>query len=226
MGTRTNKCIGYGLTNVTGPNDRRFTKNIHDLKLESWRTWQRDFLRYSVKATMGMDGDHDSHAAIFGDDHPQLNELGSIADCVIYEEDAGLDNVVLFIPPFTPDWRRQGDQIDLIGIDVLNPELVSKPYVATLNHGLYPYLGTAMDMRTGQKFMRKHLEGFESEIEHLPDDAPCKIDDVPFRTYGEMRRYYRPAIPYDIVLMCRMLKVFRDDNTMRYLEPLLYIYWD
>lgn len=228
MGVCINKCIGYGLVDICD-GDHRLNGTMSEIFKRAYTMTGREFAKYA-------------HTMRFG----TLNYIPTIMEFklarsevefldadmsrwIISESEGGLDNVLIFIPPGQDHWHRHDDIIDYVESVYLHSDDLS-PTIEELDAGIYPYCNR-MDARTGAdvQLIPMFLDMFKL-IKDKPDD--CVIDrdlkdflKLPFNTFGELKQYYKPRIPWDITVMCRFLKIFRDDNTLKQLRPYLYTYW-
>lgn len=221
MGIRVHKVIGYGLTDVTGPDDRRFTRNLYDLAEELWETpWEEVLLRVA-KIEKGLMCRGVStfayHRSWWKDGVHETTPFLS------YDDEFGLKNVVLFTSPLYPSWHRHDETMDWME-ETENFSQDSR--VQVFQRPIYPFEGW-MDKRTGN-FVRVECNPLQS---HGRDrDAPFSEKLVlpghnGYKTWGEAYDNTVPVIPLDITLMCRAFTVFKSDSTLLQLRPMLYVYW-
>lgn len=224
MGLRIQKAIGWGLLDLD-EQDHRLTKTSHE---EFWRLTVRDLYEDERKFSMGIDEKYPPRMSLRGwhkDDDPRWDMR--LSEHVIIDSEFGLPNVMLFTIPGHTRWCRRDDIIDYVeagnGSDL-------KPKAYELEGGIYPYIGTYMDSRTGQNV--RFGSEIKSAINYFNDkDDPKWLKCIepkflkPFETWQDAYKFMAPSVPWDIVMLCRFLGVFRDDNTLKQLRPIFYQYW-
>lgn len=234
MGIRINKCLGYGLTDLTGHDDRRFTESIYDISERAFDLTLEDFFKY-CQVNNGLSNYFNltfAEMIFMSKGHDERLKTSNLNNWIIYDDECEA-NTVVFIPPGHDDWHRHDDIIDYVESSYLSKEGPQNE-VIDLTVGIYPFNSLYMDSRNGCRVttIPVYLD-FIRATEKLPDDKPLPDDWLngipphyfPFKTIGEIRKYYRPIVPIDITLFCRFMNVFRDDNTLKYLRPLMYTYW-
>lgn len=220
MGIRIHKCLGYGLTDVQGDDDPRFSKNLYDLLEEIYETpieevFSRvDRLERGIQACVGT---------TFKYRKSFIREGQEYASFMTYDSEFGEENVVVFTPILFPNWQRYDDIIDYM--DASGGEgAVNK--VRVFDHNIYPF-SNEMDKRNG-KTVRTNI-AHAAKSHHAPDSPfPEQLyvrDGARYATWGEAAENSVPEVPLDITLLCRAFNVFRADTTILQLRPMLYTYW-
>lgn len=244
MGIRVKKVLGYGLTDLKGIEDSRLREGFDpydDLPPASefvkFCNEQMAFM-YDKECRLEGRGIMNWTAAHFSDERGAGNNRDHCGR-IVFEDEGGMDDVLVLVPYGMPDWHRYDDIMDYIE-ELYIKDDGPQPWVYTLPAGIYPYSARWMDSRTGRDV--QHVTCILDVLKSLndkPDDMPlsehwelayASEPDLPnswnvFKNLGEIRRHLAPKIPWDITAMCRFLKLFKHDTTILQLRPMMYCYW-
>lgn len=162
----------------------------------------------------------------------------------VYSPEYGLNNIFLLIPAeMHRQWRRHDDAIDYVEETHLFRQTQELNRFVSLDTSLFPY-EFWMDSRTGKsipggyesryiairRIWREVQAGQGSlrarvtvaDLEGLLEDL---AQTMGFTGRVECDQYLAPVIPGSVRLFCRWARVFRDEQTVNQLRPLLYAYW-
>lgn len=222
MGIRVHKVIGYGLDDVQTDGfeitDPRF--NLLGWALADWEnrenTWTLDGFQNYAKHYLEMYGLFEE--ILEKPDWPWRFPW------VHHNTEFGLPNVFLIQSACSSRHFRYDDTIDYHEETALYQQANR---VAHIPWGVWPYNGSFMDRRTGERvrfgsdLMRCLDPGFTIDKEVLNRLAKkCGFLDA-----DDARINLGPIIPEEIELMCRWLCLFNDESTIWQLKPMLYVYW-
>jgi len=258
MGIRIHKFLGYGLTDVKADInnwiiiDDRFNP---DSKVTNWDYLDseerlddyKEFLKGKMKKTKYKEGgkvekiDSDE-MDLFLELHFLNNKDVSLFDCVEYDMEFGMENVILFIPPgHGDDWHRYDDVIDYYEFyyhyDVDNDSDMT--FVKELKMGIYPYDYGYCDKRTGERLDNLHVRGHlqlkmermkqSFEEKNILDEYYIVLNEsakkLGFKNSEDADENMLPEVPDSIRAWCEYLKVFKDEKTVYQLKPMIYQVW-
>ncbi len=153
----------------------------------------------------------------------QATVLPSVDECVVEAVEFGLPDTVLIVPPlYVKDWTRYSDDIDYYVEcvrDDAGPARIDRP-----KYGIFPYEGCFMDRRDGRRLKSDaNLFKLEPRNHHYQWDEIAKC--LGFADEQEARANVAVAVPDCVLLLCEYLRLFKDPDTARYLEPMVYTYW-
>jgi hypothetical protein len=237
MGIRVHKSIGFGLTDIGTrktrghgrvlddprinprgylgvPDDEReherfsFERYVEFAAKFKWtmptragrrrRRWSPDLENFHVQP--GPRDEEDYH-------EQKLAEIkrGFPYFSVEHDTEYGMPEVLLVVPPaMTPEWRRYDEALDWCEETQCHG---LKNRVIELKVPPYPWNPSREDLKTGDL---------------LPGDEWCLASkdyaDVPGTDW-------RWVVPAEVAVICKFLKLFKDDETIRNLKPLLYVWW-
>lgn len=217
MGIRVHKRIGYGLTDLKVKRTRPKSDPEYELvdprinphgylgnekrrrKAADWAPFLEKF-RWSVPT--GKPGKRRREAANMEImTAEQVMKDLRVFDAVSYDGEGGLPNVLLVQPPSLVDeWSRYDDLIDYIEE---SDREKADPRVKLLRTGIFPWWLNVEDTQR-----RRLLHGYEVRANN-----------------GALARHQRWVVPAEIAAVCKFLRLFRDDETIRTLQPMLYVWW-
>lgn len=234
MSVRIRLMMGYGLTNLQCEDgviiDPRINPNGWLLSDENKQEhWSFDEFDTHIR-------DEIDRTRTFGQDFNKLDKVNyltycnkrlNIHDCIIYDNEMGLDNVLLLIPPtMQHKWYRHDDDLDYyLAANGICSTQTSWYKVSPTN--FYPY-GGFIDSKNGSRVVNPHSDMIgdlyrENESRALvgsiwTEDLKCKsIDDV--------KKRYKHALPSTLISLIDYTKLFTNSNVIYDLEPMLYGYW-
>lgn len=240
MGIRIHKVLGYGLTDVASSPYRMSSidrdKSHHDLLRDSRFDPTGYFVTDIINAENQFKVDQfrvqlelicaNSDVSILTLFKHQLNENPSsdIFNIMTYDPEFGDPSVVLFTPPFHPDWERYDDIIDYTeakGVPLNNVQVLDTP--------IYPYVRW-MDLRNPKEHPDKVLVDAATTFKFNPKFRDkINVEEIKkrfgFNSIDDMLENIVPVVPEEIVELTRYLKVFKDPNTVYQLKPMIYTYW-
>jgi hypothetical protein len=273
MGIRVHKVIGYGLTDLKFKRGKHGSKTMVDPRINwgrlhdrmeemhdtgggaflSWaeENW-KDLLKLEAEERHRPLADVESFSSIcpfLMKDFFQRHKGWSVGDCVVHQDEFGLANVLLLIPPMQAyngdgGWKRYDDTIDWIEESFLRR---TRNRVVRLQcSGLYPYDGFVVRFRDPKPGIwpaaeRKDGPSVKLDANGLPNWMLAREYNmlvgrwdpgrVPPMVEGELLEHlkgdWRPEIPSELLaLMWWMRDCFNDFAVVRDgLRPLLYVYW-
>lgn len=243
MGIRIHKVLGYGLTDIktkitkrrTFINDDRFNPLgwfLSDYE-ERDDIWSFDGFMYYWKnhrqETKYLD--YDIVFNLFYQE--QIKEgkaLPDIYNCVVYDNEYGLKNLLLIIPPSSVnEWYRYDNIIDYHEEIETNSSL-SNRYIH-IPWGIFPWYGcftnlqgqryTKINSSLASEFIRTKInkrKGYTKQLEFY-------AKQLGFSSAKEAAKNIIPLIPEEVIVFCKYLNLFNDIDTIYQLRPMLYIYW-
>lgn len=277
MGIRVHKIVGYGLTDLAFEKDeKRYSQEMTDPRI-NWkrlrRTWERmhdtrgrafmawatrnweDLLRLEAEERRRPLGDVRKFSSICPfllKDFFKRHKEWTLGGCVVHDDEYGLPNVMVFIPPMQAHagdggWKRWDDTIDYIEeamIHNAHNRAVELPCT-----GIYPYEGYMVRFRDPKPGLWR--EGI-NPVE--PDGLKVDADGWPTAMAGgaynrligrwdpgrleplakgevleHLLKDWRPPLPSELLALLWWLnkrKCFNDFEAVRNaLRPLLYVYW-
>lgn len=222
MGIRIHKVLGYGLPKCKYGKDPR-VKNKDLFSGEGIRDVMSTFLKFlkikevdavdsfNIKLTIGRLSD--------------LKKTYDMYNCIHYNyynlESKSPNGPMVISLPHNENHRRYDDDIDYCEcIDQADS-------VKIIPHGIYPYSGTYIDSRTGQRLTITDLDVGYWRVNEITSQnfEGCKDKSWNFKTYKEFKKYTTPMIPPEIELFCECFDFFVDPLTVYQLKPMIYTYW-
>jgi hypothetical protein len=120
----------------------------------------------------------------------------------------GLPNVLLVTPPMClPTWHRYDSTLDWMEESQLHGQ---EPRVLVLKEQPYPWNCDRQDLKT---------------LKAIPADEwrwRARGYGDPSRGLGKTWRW---VVPAEVAAPCKFFRLFKDDETIRGLKPLLYVRW-
>lgn len=242
MGIRINKAIGWGLPGLK-QDDPRVNPDFDPYEIPSIE----EFVKFC-----------DEKMAFASDRHvrmrDRLQSYTSAHFCVrdgrtgadynggvfFDDGDGGPYGVMLIVPYGQKSWHRRDDIIDYVEDSYVREGWENGPdaFTSILPAGIYPYMASWMDSRTGRVVehvpcildVLKSLHGWTSDtpLSMCPGLEFWAADGNgwdAFKNIGEVRRFLAPKVPWDVTAMCRFLNIFKSDNTILQLRPMLCRWW-
>lgn len=253
MGIRLHKFMGYGLTDISCDSDGRIDDeriNPQSILLgggagndseeawteaarESYRSWlqeQRTALEHKRKQ-----GETVEHPAVLdrwylNDQERVQRDRRYLRDCIAYQPEYGLANVLALQPLACADWKRYDDPIDY-----MTETFIAEPagenginHVEVFAHGIHPFNASYMDARTG--LLIKDLQPIEvgwvlRDDERYEPMTADVISRLGFSDRAEFLQNVVPKVPQEIRDIAEFTGLFTHDHVWRQLRPLLYTYW-
>jgi len=135
MGIRIHKSVGYGVQDFVPPKDwRDIQERAWDCSLQQFLGWIKKNRRQLPPETPSFRTDLVLFECLLKDSAKKLR----LGDCVIHDEEFGIEGVLQLIPPGHPELRRYDDSIDYYSESTAKNEL--EPRYAELEVGIYPHL--------------------------------------------------------------------------------------
>jgi hypothetical protein len=262
MGIRVHKDLGYGVDNIkykkekhsASMDDPRIDREkFCDLREKASDLEGAKLLRWVEKEKEGLLDFHIKHNP-FRIENPkehvefdikmirhQFERMAKdkkhtdLGRGIVYEDEFGLPNVLLFTPITCPEWRRYDDIIDYCEETYKKDDGCVANYKFLRSSGIYPWNGRMVRFRDPKPGVLK--EG-------------AKKDDLRFidaSTYSQLVGYwdpkleplakgdalkhfqedYRPAFPIDLMMLLWFMKdAFKDvDSFVNELRPMIYVHW-
>lgn len=231
MGIRVKKVIGYGLTDVKTHKkhshriiDERFdpegyARRDYSDADESWEDVNarayREFLEKNYSKTE-LHSHSGPHLDLFTFQRVETPRKGDyygwkVANdeknwwpgaAFVHEGEFGLPNVCVVVPYcWHEKWTRSDDTLDYHEEAATYDQ---KNRVVELRCGIYPYIQDWADAKTHEPIKNKH----PFEIREMAEEGLVV-----------------PRVPPVVRSMCRFLKIFKEEQTINELRPLLYVYW-
>jgi hypothetical protein len=274
MGIRVHKVVGYGLTDLTFEEDeKRYSKTMTDPRIDwkrirkkserMWETGPRSFMMWMKRhweTILQLEAEErrvplekvkefSLICPILLKDFFKRHKSWNLGNCVVHEDEFGLPNVMVFIPPSqahhgSGGWKRHDDTIDWIEeshVHQARARMMELPCC-----GIYPHdhlMVRFRDPKPGlwQPGERAGISGLKLDADGLPTAMasgdynmlvgrwdPGKIEPM---AKGELlehlRNDWRPTLPSELMAVLLWLKdCFNDFEAIRNsLRPLLYVYW-
>lgn len=241
MGIRIHKMLGYGLNDVKYDTknwkiiDSRFAETgyfgmgCENYTDEGFDEYLNSVIEASTdefhKLSIVQHGRKEARAKT-----GQYSYKDSINHCVIHEPEFGLDNVVLFIPPyFGKDWRRYDDIIDYYEPSHHEVDGGIGTGITLLNHSIWPF-ESYVDCRTMPPKCLNNLHWHlfvdsRNSEKYGVKFAENLLKEMHFESVDEMYSMIRPIIPEELVALLKYLNVFEKEEYIHQLKPMLYWYW-
>jgi hypothetical protein len=120
--------------------------------------------------------------------------------------------------------------------------------VSIIEDGIYPYSGDFFNKKTKekvspiktaafrrainakkdglltQKKLRKNKRNYEG-INQLINNADLLAKQIGFENSEEAESNLVPVVPNEIVELCKYCKVFKNQDSLYDLRPMMYVYW-
>lgn len=232
MGVRIRKVMGYGLDdvqhdekgyNITDPRINLDSKlfNSWDLKVEDYIEW------------LDARKETDPETAFPNLDRVLVRDMPEkefrMWDTFVWQGEWGIPRVLVLTPLTMNDWRRHDDAIDYVEETYLreyDEQQVNRVHV--LPHGIYPWNGSYMDRRTGERIKEPQAtlwrrRYFTPNITDENRESIAKA--LGFVDFAEADATYGPIVPEEVRDLAEYGELFTDPDQWKQLKPLLYIYW-
>jgi len=150
-----------------------------------------------------------------------------MSDVFWYANEYGMKNVLLLKPLGMKEWSRYDDMLDWVEETyVRDPEGENGAnWVKVLDDGIFPYNGTYMDARTGERIrdgitLRRILQSNVNEWKWDTIE-----EDYGFKSMDDIRENLVPFVPQEIRDIAEWGQLFTNDNVWKQLRPMIYVYW-
>jgi len=245
MGIRIHKFMGYGLTDVKSRKyriaDGRINRNcvlLDDYEAQYKTEYRDEYLAWLRKQNEKRKNDEDYRRInmldAWFDKKNKYESKRTMGDCIAYQNEYGLKNVLVLQPLACHDWYRHDDAIDYVTATYLEGPEQTGNKVDVLDHGIYPFNGSYMDSRDGNRLDDRIMPWIR--IYHYYKDDPEKLDDmapvldqyaqaVGFNDSLEAALHVAPQVPTEIQDLCEFTQIFKKPETVLQLRPMLYTYW-
>lgn len=230
MGIRVKKMLGYGLTNVKVKD--KYT--LDDPRINA----QSPLLRHEDVPSVGsyLKWVRNQQDRDYGHDPWILHErdrrrFGELDDCVRWEPEYGLANVLCIRPLSCPDWYRSDDIMDYIEETALKAESAKMERVRRLQVGIYPWSGSYMDWRTGTRIGSEVMTWVRirnSPGARTPEGRQALeicAQALGYKDHAQAVRYIVPVVPGEIRAIAEFGNLFTSPEVILQLRPMLYVYW-
>jgi hypothetical protein len=228
MGIRIHKMLGYGLTDVRTKKftiaDPRFNPKFVE-NLADWTHTIEEFCHFVEKASSGWE-DRILPQMIREQGIP-LRE--SPFTWIHHDAEFGLPKVLCVVPPdMCSQCNRYDDLIDWTE-ESQNNGSINRVQLLPSPH--FPYNGTFMNRASGERYTgeQRDIAGFFHRWSRgsspNPTLARACAKRLGFSTVREAKKTIVPWVPTAVTLLCKFLKMFREESTVFQLRPMLYVYW-
>jgi hypothetical protein len=245
MGIRIHKILGYALTDVEADTDKweitdpRFNREGYLFDREEEAFSIDGFVEYLERRIEEMESNEErafdlkllmrNLTAEKGD--PMRYDFHGFYDIVNYDMEFGDSSVLITVPPScTKEWNRYDDAIDYYDPVNRSEDGGIEPNVIPINRALYPwdwYMNTKTNPPT-------KLDGDQHQLyimaRRMLIDGKYPVNDATYELIGvkngeELKNNIVPIIPLELEEVLKYLKIFKDDNTIYTLRPIIYGYW-
>lgn len=237
MGIRIRKMLGYGLFDLKHKggklvdprlNEDSILNNIYDNDKYN----KKLLLKYFKSKNKGFE--IDLHFDIAG----LTKSDWTPRDSFVRSVEGGMPNVLCIIPPsLYKEWFRYDDVIDYYeaNIESKTTRVYQQAKLTVLQHGIYPWTGYYVDTRTGESLKElraTHASNYFVCADHVRDGKNKDIDldkmaqKAGFQDEAELQKYMRPKVPDGVKALCQYGNLFKKEETIRELVPMMYTYWD
>ena len=231
MGIRIHRRLGYALTDVRTDgfkvSDERINSGswllTHDFgpSMDAYREWLES------NAT-----DHRFSVDLAALKHGDVKARG-LDSCITHDAEYGLPEVLLLQPlSMLGEWSRYDDSIDYAQETYLRGDEAQQNRVEPITHcvaaGLYPWSGTYMDDRTGERLgdMVMHWIRVTNSLKGDPGtEMDLLARAAGFADHADALAHCAPLVPEEIRDLATFAGLFTDDTVWRQLRPVLYTYW-
>lgn len=152
------------------------------------------------------------------------------------EFNMGMPNLLIITPiSLLPTWTRYDDIFDYLeSNDML-------PHLKKLNNGIFPYNSIWQDSNGNQYTGRNHSianefyfvdnmfkypEFNKNELKNISIARFIFAQHLGFDSIESAYNGIVPMIPDEIREMCKYTKLFKNNDTINLLRPMIYTYWD
>lgn len=238
--------MGYGLTDIQTDDEGNITDsriNPDGYLLLNCETQEEQFYVKEFREIIRQA----IHNGNTGDDLliylNYIKEKHELWDCIEYDSEFGLSNVLCIIPPTQfATWKRYDDTIDYtmanMGIFLSPPDNPCEPWAKVYHAPFYPYLGWD-DSKTGEMVVGIRDGIIRECIRRVWHNSPVSIwygdenvvlpnqwqEILECVTTGDVLHRYIPSIPASVKELVKYTKLFTDESTVYQLRPIMYCYW-
>jgi hypothetical protein len=223
VGIRVHKFLGYGLSNVESKDYKIVDPRINcDSPLLSCSSLDLDdYKGWLDKNTAPEDGFLDRYWL----NNREEKENRGLEDCIAYQNEYGLENVLCLQPLALKDWSRYDDSIDYVEETYLrdDPQI---NYVKHLHSGIHPYDGSFVHGQTGKPLTGEALywrRGVRADLATHELDAVARL--AGFKDHADALLNCVPKVPDEIRLLCQYTELFTNEHVYKQLRPMIYTYW-
>ncbi len=229
MGIRVHKMCGYALTDVVEDDPRiNWESRVFKYDMEGEAALE-SYLRFvQGKEGVSLDGMMVRERRKNGKKLPEVQQAFEWGT-----GDGGLESVLCIRPVMSEDWYRHDDTIDWL--EETYGGRNQEDRVELLPHGIFPYSGTYMDSRVGDRLPGDVMDWIRiwtnlddagktelvSKGEHVLDEM-CERFGM---THQQAERYVVPFVPDDIRWLAEWAEVFTGPDVWRQLRPVVYAWW-
>lgn len=243
MGIRIHKSIGYGIMDFKGKKDSRFTTTIFGDMWQDENPTVGDLFEWSEKnieaiaEASKIDFDRGienlstkEKVKFYLTPYSKEDLKKRLKDFVIYDEECGKKNVMLFQPFNSSHWSRYDNIIDYVesGKEPINRASVLKNAWS----GIWPYSGGMVRFRGTPTIFNKsevYLSGKmdASTYSMLTGQWARKIKPYASKAMlKDLKQNWRCRIPTEITAMLLYFGLVKDVKTfINDLKPMVYTYW-
>ena len=230
MGNRLTKVIGYGFTDLQEDDPAINWDAIFDYHKNEAKTWDQ-FIEFCEQDQELLDP---TDKIMFNLFKWNLKELIKTKPnhqpdrCFIYDNEYGLKDTIVFIEPGSPDWYRRDDIIDYIWSGI---HKIYDPVVYKLNAGIYPYIGSYRNQKTGKKmsdgiaelFLRVYSSSAtQKEVKAAKQTMDILAQKFEFDGFDDLIENIMPIPPFTIIKYIEFMNFVRDKTIFNQLRPLAY----
>lgn len=239
MGIRIHKILGYGLTDVVADeenwdlrNDPRFDPDgwlfSHD-ENEFHHEGFTTHIKEKIETTDEDDHDRFSLRMLLHTLNETKKQDFYCGDGVIHDMEYGDSNVIIFVPPGHGDWQRYDSILDYYDPTNLDEDGGIANSVININRPLWPYesyvnIKTMPPKRlTGCRFelyTSMRSLGIEKYLDPEKAFAELGVDNE-----EEFNKFIVPIIPIELIELIKYLKIFKNEEDIYQLRPMIYGYW-
>jgi hypothetical protein len=235
MGIRVHKVIGYGLTDLKCKKykvvDPRIDPTGYLGDYENQEAFSRKGYLAFLKAKLLTASEDEKHEIEWelawfkgGGLAPHLKDWTPY-ETVKHQAEYGLPKVLVVCPPeMVKSWQHYDDTIDFYE-ETINHKQHNR--FQMLPNGAYPYEGSYMDARTGERVkdgieLRRIMTGMIKLSAEIKDKFSRQFGFDDFKT---AKKFLVPTVPNSVRYVCEYLKLFKDPATVNSLRPMIYVYW-
>ena len=232
MGVRVHKIMGYGLTDVKTREyriaDGRINRNSklfngYDLEIGDYISYLESKFDKSNFDTYSLD-----LSILSSKDTKENNRKYSMREGLFWNGEYGMKNVLVLKPICCDDWYRYDDSIDYVEETYKwsSDKDAQSNHVRVLKYGLYPWSGTFMNAKEGERVR----EGIDFIHAKRPNLRPFyNVDELAqklgFENEADADLNLVPLVPYEIRSLAEYGNLFTNDEVWRQLRPMIYTYW-
>ncbi len=240
MGTRINKVLGYGLTDVktTG----KYDDMIDDPRINPKGYYALYGEREETFTDEGFDAYLDAHKEHPDDIENDLSVLRhlrereeaerkhnsrlKISNRLIYDSEFGMPNVMVFQPPvFGSDWSHYDDVIDYYDPQQRTKDGGSGVGYTMIDRALYPFESFCDHRENPPALLKGNDWHWYIDAKNSPNMVEYALKELGFETEEEMHQNINPMIPKELIALLKYCKVFTKDEYIYQLRPMIYWWW-